>query len=102
MGSARVLRDLRQHRVAPALAENTVREVYRDVDEQALIDEWIRRKYRLAPRETLFRDDKDLGSAYRRLVRAGFRTGEIVGALKRFARNPELLDGFEPPPGEED
>jgi regulatory protein len=102
MGRARVLRDLRQHRVAPALAEKAVREVYREVDEQALIDEWIRRKYRLAPRETLFRDDKDLGSAYRRLVRAGFRTGEIVSALKRFARNPELLDGFEPPPTEED
>lgn len=102
MGSARVLRDLRQHRVAPALAEKTVREIYREVDEQALIDEWIRRKYRLASREALFRDDKDLGSAYRRLVRAGFRTGEIVSALKRFARNPELLDGFEPPPAEED
>lgn len=101
-GRARVLRDLRQHRVAPALAEKTVSEVYREVDETALIDEWIRRKYRLAPRETLFRDDKDLGSAYRRLLRAGFRTGEIVGALKRFARNPELLDGFEPPPEEED
>jgi hypothetical protein len=31
------------------------------------------------------------------LLRAGFRTGDILKALKRFARNPELLDGFEPP-----
>ena len=96
LGGARVARDLRQHRVAPTLAETTVREVYRDVDEMALIEDWIRRKYRLAPRDGLFQEDKDLASAYRRLLRAGFRTGEILKALKRFARNPDLLDGFEP------
>jgi regulatory protein len=97
LGGARVERDLRHHRVAPALAETTVREVYRDVDETALIEEWIRRKYRLAPRDGLFQEDKDVASAYRRLLRAGFRTGDILKALKRFARNPDLLDGFEPP-----
>ena len=97
LGRGRVIQDLRQRRVAPALAEKTVRDVYEDVDEQALIDEFIRRKYRLAPREGLFQDEKDLASAYRRLLRAGFRTGEIVRALKRFAKDPELLDAFEPP-----
>ena len=51
----------------------------------------------MADRESLFQSDKDLASAYRRLVRAGFKTGEIVKALKKFAKNPELLDGFEPP-----
>jgi regulatory protein len=96
-GRTRVLQDLRGRRVAPALAEKTVGEVYQDVDEPALIEEWIRRKYRTAPREGLFQDDKDLASAYRRLLRAGFRTGEIVRVLKRFAKNPELLDSFEPP-----
>jgi hypothetical protein len=30
-------------------------------------------------------------------LRAGFRTGEIVRVLKKFAANPELLDNFEPP-----
>ena len=97
LGRGRVIQDLRRRRVAPAVAEKTVRDVYEDVDEQALIDEWIRKKYRLAPREGLFQDEKDLAAAYRRLVRAGFRTGDIVGALKRFARNPDLLDSFEPP-----
>ncbi len=96
-GRVRVLRDLRQRRVAPALAEATVRQVYQDVNEQALIEEWIRRKYRLADRDGLFHDDKDLAKAYARLLRAGFRTGEIVTALKKFAKNPELLDSFEPP-----
>ena len=97
MGRARVAQDLRQRRVAPAVAEKTVRDVYEAVDEQALIDEWIRRKYRLSPREGLFQDEKDLAAAYRRLLRAGFRTGDIVRALKRFAKDPGLLDGFEPP-----
>jgi len=60
------------------------------------------RKYRTTPREGLFQEDKDLASAYRRLLRAGFRTGEIVRVLKKFAANPELLDNFEPPEETED
>ena len=102
-GRARVVQDLRQRRVAPALAETAARKVYEDVDETALIEDWIRRKYRSTPREGLFQEDKDLASAYRRLAHAGFRTGDIVRVLKRFARNPELLDSFEapePPPEE--
>jgi regulatory protein len=97
LGRTRVIQDLRQRRVAPALAERTVEQVYQGVDEEALIEEWIRRKYRTAARENLFQDEKDLAAAYRRLLRAGFRTGGILKVLKRFARNPELLDGFEPP-----
>jgi regulatory protein len=97
LGKGRVLQDLRQRRVAPALAEKTVGKVYEEVDEQALIDEYIRKKYRKTPKEGLFQDEKDLGKAYRRLSRAGFRSGDIVRALKRFAKDPELLDGFEPP-----
>ena len=96
-GKIRVLADLRQRRVTPALAERTVHQVYADVDEERLIEEFIRRKYRLAPREGLFQEDKDLASAYRRLLRAGFASGNIVRVLKRFARNPDLLDQFEPP-----
>ena len=96
-GRGRVIQDLRQRRVAPALAEKTVGKVYEEVDDQALIEEWIRRKYRMTPREGLFQEEKDLAAAYRRLLRAGFRTGEIVRALKRFAKDPSLLDNFEPP-----
>jgi len=96
-GKTRVLQDLRQRRVSPALAERTVSQVYQEVDEVGLIEDWIRRKYRMAPREGLFRQDKDLAAAYRRLLRAGFRSGDIVRVLKRFAKNPELLDEWEPP-----
>ena len=102
-GRTRVVRDLRQRRVAPAVAERAASQVYQDVREEGLIEEWIRRKYRLAPREHLFQEDKDLAAAYRRLLRAGFRTGDIVRVLKRFAKDPELLDSFEAPeePAEE-
>ena len=71
--------------------------MYEEVDEQALIDEWIRRKYRLAPREGLFQEEKDLAPRTAVCCAPGFRTGEIVRALKRFAKNPEMLDNFEPP-----
>jgi SOS response regulatory protein OraA/RecX len=89
------VRDLRQRRVAPALAEKSVSQAYRDVKEEELIEAWVRRKYRLASKENLFQEDKDMAAAYRRLLRAGFRGGDIVRVLKRFARNPELLEEIE-------
>jgi regulatory protein len=94
-GKARVARDLRQRRVAASLVDRTVRKVYQDVNEESLIEQWVRRKYRLTPREGLFQEDKDMAAAYRRLLRAGFRSGEILRVLKRFARNPDLLDAFD-------
>jgi hypothetical protein len=30
-------------------------------------------------------------------VRAGFRSATVIAVLKKFARDPDLLDGFEPP-----
>jgi regulatory protein len=101
-GRTRVVHDLRQHRVAPAMAERTVEKVYRDVDEVAMIEDWVRRQYRAAEREGLFAAEKDLAAAYRRLTRAGFRSGEILKVLKRFAKNPDLLDGFEAPEEEQE
>jgi regulatory protein len=97
LGRGRVVRDLRQRRVAPSLAEQTVRQVYRNVDEEALIEDWVRRKYRLTPPEGLFQREKDMAAAYRRLLHAGFRSGDILRVLKRFARHSELLETFEPP-----
>ena len=93
-GKARVLRDLRQRRVAPALAEKTIENVFSGRDEIALIEEYIRRKYRSAPRQNLFQEDKDLASAFRRLRLAGFSSGNVIRVLKRFARDPDLLDGL--------
>ncbi len=97
LGRTRVLADLSRRRVAPAVARQTVGRVYEDVDEQALAEDFVRRKFRMAPRENLFQGEKDLASAYRKLLRAGFRPATIVAVLKRFARDPDLLDSFEPP-----
>jgi len=97
LGKNRVSQELRRRRVAPALAQTIVDKTYKNVDEPALIEEFIRRKYRDAPREELFREDKQLASAYRRLLRAGFGSGNVIRVLKRLAANPELLDQLEPP-----
>ncbi len=94
-GSGRAMRDLFARRVAPALAEQSVQKVYAEQDEVALIEAYIRRKYRTASRETLFAEEKDMASAFRRLRVAGFSTGNVVKVLKRFAAKPELLDGLE-------
>jgi regulatory protein len=103
LGKTRVLADLSRRRVAPAVAQQTVGKVYREVDEEALAEQFVRRKFRLAPKENLFREEREMASAYRRLLRAGFRSATIVTVLKKFARDPDLLDGFEPPeePAEE-
>jgi regulatory protein len=97
LGKRRVSNDLRRRRIAPALAASMIEKVYDKVDETTLIEDFIRRKYRSATRAGLFRDQKELAAAYRRLVRAGFSSGSIIRALKRFAANPDLLEDFEPP-----
>jgi regulatory protein len=103
LGKNRVTQELRRRRVAPSLAEAAVEKTYGQTDEVALIEEFIRRKYRSTSPGELFQDDKQLASAYRRLVRAGFNSGNAIRVLKRFAAHPELLDQCEPPPetGEE-
>lgn len=97
LGKTRVLADLSRRRVAPAVAQQTVGKIYEDVNEQALAEDFVRRKFRMASKEQLFADDKQMASAYRRLVRAGFRSFTSIAVLKKFARNPDLLDAFEPP-----
>ena len=91
-GKQRALRDLAQKRIAPAVACDAVDQVYTGQDETALIEAFIRRRYRNADREKLFQQDKDLASAFRRLRMAGFQPGNIVKILKQFAANPDKLD----------
>jgi regulatory protein len=97
LGKTRVLADLARRRVAPAVAQQTVRKVYEEIDETALAEDFVRRKFRMASHEGLFRDEKEMAAAYRRLMRAGFRSATVIAVLKRFAQNPDLLDDFEPP-----
>src|SRR5258708_12067747 len=98
LGKNRVTQELRRRRVAPALAEAVVEKTYGQTDEVALIEEFIRRKYPATPPATLSQDDKQLASAYRRLMQAGFNSGTAIPALNRVAPHPELFDEFEPRP----
>ncbi len=101
-GRARVIQDLRGRRVAPVVAETAVGGVYGETDETELIERYLRKKYRSTSRDGFLADDKDLARAFGRLRRAGFGAGNIVRVLKRFARNPELLDALEEDPASPD
>ncbi|MEX2263763.1 MAG: regulatory protein RecX [Bryobacteraceae bacterium] len=96
LGKRKVLRDLRGRRIAPETAGRAVEQAYAEADEVQLIESFIRRKYR-SHTEPLFQDRKELASAYRKLLYAGFSPGNSIKVLKRFAENPELLDDIEQP-----
>ncbi len=95
LGKARALSDLRKRRVAPSVAEKAVGKVYSETDEVALVEAFLRRKYRSVALDVFLAEPKNLASAYRRLRVAGFSSGNSLRVLKRFAREPELLDGLE-------
>ena len=96
-GRARVLRDLRQRRVAPALAEQTVNRTFRDTDELELIDAYLKRKFRGKDLPTWLSEEKNLMGAYRRLRYAGFSSGNSIRVLKRYAQRADELEGAEEP-----
>jgi regulatory protein len=95
LGKMRVLRDLRQRGVAPALAEQVTEQTYRETDEAGLIEEFLRRKYRGKQLSTFLSEEKNLAAAFRRLRYAGFSAGQSIRVLKRFANQPEVLDALE-------
>ena len=95
LGKMRVLRDLRQRRVAGKLAEQVTEQAYRDTNETDLIEEFLRRKYRGKQLNSFLAEEKNLVAAYRRLRYAGFSAGPSIRVLKRFAQQPEALDALE-------
>ena len=99
-GRMRVLRDLRGRRVAPAVAEKAVADAFRDVDEIALIERFLERKYRGRDLGVLLKDEKELAGAYRKLRGAGFGMSSAIKVLKRHAAKAELLEST--PEEEED
>ena len=95
LGKARALSDLRKKRVAPSVAEKAVTAIYQEADEVALIESFLRRKYRTVPLDAFLAQPKNLAAAWRRLRMAGFSSTNSLRVLKRFASEPELLDGLE-------
>jgi regulatory protein len=92
LGKARVMRDLMARRVAPALARDAVDTAYKEVDELALIESFLAKKYRGKDLGTLLKQEKHMASAYRKLRTAGFSTGNSIRVLKRYTAEAERLE----------
>ena len=95
LGKMRVLRDLRQRRVAPQLAEQVTEKTYQETNEADLIEEFLKRKYRGKKLGEFLGEEKNLAAAFRRLRYAGFSAGASIRVLKRFAKEAEVLDALE-------
>lgn len=92
LGKTRVLHDLMARRVAPAVAREAVDEAYKEVDEIALIETYLEKRYRGKDLGALLAEPKHLASAFRRLRTAGFSAGNSIKVLKRFAARAEELE----------
>lgn len=97
LGKARVLRDLMNRRVAPAVARQAADAAYHGADEIAMIERFLERKYRGKDLAALLQHKRNLASAYRRLRGAGFSIGNSIRVLKRYAADADRLEEMEPP-----
>jgi regulatory protein len=95
LGKTRVLRDLMARRVAPAVAKEAVDTAFEGVDEIAMIQAFLERKYRGKDLGALLQDRKHLASAFRKLRGAGFSAGNSIRVLKRYAAEAERLEEME-------
>jgi regulatory protein len=91
-GKMRVIRDLRQRRVAPTVAEQAVQGAFAETDETEMIEAYLARKYRGKNLPEFLREAKNLKSAYSRLRYAGFGVGPSIRVLKRYAAQAEELE----------
>jgi regulatory protein len=91
-GRMRVLRDLRQRRVAPNLAGDAVQQAFESTDEVQQIEAYLERKFRNINLAEALREDKKLQSVFRRLRYAGFSAGASVRVLKRYAAQADKLE----------
>ena len=94
-GSARVLRDLRVRRVAPAVADGAVKNAFAGTDELKAIEEYLRKKMRNVPLARHLSDPKKLAAAYRKLRYAGFSSSNSIRVLKRYAAQADALEELE-------
>ncbi|MBZ5674195.1 MAG: recombination regulator RecX [Acidobacteriia bacterium] len=92
LGKTRVMRDLMARRVAPGVAKEAVEAAFEGVDEIAMIEAFLKRKYRGKDLGGLLREQKELASAFRKLRGAGFSTGNSIRVLKRYAAEAERLE----------
>jgi regulatory protein len=97
-GKARVTRDLMARRVPPAVAKQAAEAAFEGADEVAMIEAFLKRKYRGKDLGALLKEEKHLASAYRKLRTAGFSTGNSIKVLKLYAAQAELLEEIDNEP----
>ena len=88
-GRFRVLRELLSKSVAQSVAERAVTTAFAGTDEEQLAEAFLARKYRGKDLTAFLAEEKNLGSAYRRLRTAGFSAGASLSVLKRHSRRAE-------------
>ncbi len=91
-GKMRVLRDLRQRRVAPPVAGSAVEQVFAGTNEEELVESFLERKYRNTDLHDYLQDPKHLQSAFRKLRYAGFGMGTAIKVLKKYAQAADALE----------
>jgi len=96
-GRFRVIRDLRRRLVPEPLAKEAVDEVFRETDEEPLIEQYLSRKFRGKVLSDYLGEPKHLASAYRRLRNAGFTSANSIRVLKRYAERADELESMEAP-----
>lgn len=92
VGKGKVIRDLMARRVAPTVARQAVDRAYKEADEVELIEQFLERKYRGKNLRALLEEEKHLASAYRKLIGAGFGSGNSIRVLKRYAAEADRLE----------
>lgn len=100
-GKLRVVRDLRQRRIAPGLATEAAQDAYQGSDELEMIDAFLKRKFRSVNLSDHLKDPKHLASAFRKLRYAGFSVGPSIRVLKRYADQADALEELDLDEGEE-
>lgn len=80
-GRVRVLQKLREIGIAESIASAAVDDVYGELDEEALLDQALRRRLKGADVDAL--DDKGRARIVRGLMAQGFRIGDILKRLHR-------------------
>ncbi len=102
-GQSRVLRDLWRKRVPRELAEEVVAAAYDGVEETALIEAFLERKFRHTDLARHLKEPKNLNSAFRRLRHAGFGASNSIRVLRRYSDRADDLESLEgePEPPEE-
>lgn len=101
-GAQRVVRDLLKKRVAPAVAREAVTKAFENVDEPALIRDYLERKMRGKNLSEYLKEPRNLASLYRKLRVAGFSSQSSIRVLKGFAAHADELEEMESASGEAD